>query len=286
MKSSTFGLLLSLPGLIFIALLLVFPISLLFTISFLRYDFIHPVTFIGLNNYIEVVNSRVFWISIINAAIYSSGVTAVTTLLGVIIASSVSRIKKLSTLFRTLFILPWAVPLVVSGLVWRWMLDPGVGVYNYLLRKLSLIETPINIFGDPVVAMIGVIMADSWTKIPLMFVLVLAGIKSIPPELYEAAKVDGASSIDTFRYVTLPLIKKSILFGVLVTSMFSFRTIDAIWSMTRGGPGRATYVIGQYLVEYVTQYYNLGFAAAVGVILMFAVSSFAGVIVYYLLRGR
>jgi len=286
MKDSHFGLLLSLPGLIFVAVLLVFPVSLLFTVSFLRYDFIHPIRFIGLGNYVEVINSRIFWTSLTNAVVYSSGVTVITTCLGIIIASAVARIRRFSTFFRTLFILSWAVPLVVSGLVWRWMLDPGVGIYNYLLMQLRLIKTPINIFGDPLIAMLGVIIADSWTKIPLMFVVVLAGIKSIPPELYEAAKVDGATSVDTFRYITIPLIKKSVLFGILITSMFSFRTIDAIWSMTRGGPSRATYVIGQYLVEYVTQYYNLGFAAAVGVILMIAVASFAGVIVYYLLKGR
>lgn len=280
-----FGLLLSLPGIIFLALLLGYPLSILFTVSFLRYDYIHPITFWGFNNYIKIFNDRVFWLSLKNTIVYSGGVTALTTFVGIILAAAAARIRKLSTVFRTLLILPWAVPLVVSGLVWRWMLDPGVGIYNYLFVLLGLTDRPINLFGDPVMAMITCIIADSWTKIPFMFVLVLAGIKAIPPELYEVARVDGASMIDTFRHITIPLAKKSILVGVLITSMFSFRTIDAIWSMTRGGPAKATYVLGFNLIDYLVSYTDFGLGCAIGVIMLVLISFFSGALIYYLLRG-
>ena len=285
MRKVPFGLLLSLPGIIFLLALVAYPLSMLFTVSLLRYDYVHPVTFYGLTNYFKIFNNRVFWLSLKNTIVYSVGVTATTTIVGVILASAVARIRRLSTVFRTLLILPWAVPLVVSGLVWRWMLDPGVGVYNYLLVLLGISSKPIDLFADPTMAMLTCIIADSWTKIPFMFVLVLAGIKSIPPDLYEAARVDGASMIDTFRHITIPLSKSSILTGVLITSMFSFRTIDAIWSMTRGGPAKATYVLGFDLIDYLTSYMDFGMGCAVGVIMLVLISMFSGVLIYYLLRG-
>ncbi|PDM26577.1 hypothetical protein CP083_03165 [Candidatus Bathyarchaeota archaeon B24-2] len=284
MKDSTFGFLLTIPGLVFLTLVVAFPLSLLFSLSFLRYDFIHPITFHGLRNYVEVLNNRVFWLSLRNTIIYSGGTTTLTLLIGLLLAVSAARIKRFSALFRTLLILPWAVPLVVSGLVWRWMLDPGVGVYNYILTQVGFSREPINIFGEPTLAMIGCILSDSWTRIPFMFIVILAGIKSIPPDLYEAARVDGANRIATFRNITLPLVKKSMLTGTLITSMFSFRTIDNIWSMTRGGPAKATYVIGLNLIDYLVRYQNLGFGAAIGVIMLGLISIFATLIVYYILK--
>lgn len=284
MKDSTFGFLLTIPGLVFLTIVVAFPLSLLFSLSFLRYDFIHPITFHGLRNYVEVLNNRVFWLSLRNTIIYSGGTTTLTLLIGLLLAVSAARIKRFSALFRTLLILPWAVPLVVSGLVWRWMLDPGVGVYNYILTQVGFSREPINIFGEPTLAMIGCILSDSWTRIPFMFIVILAGIKSIPPDLYEAARVDGANRIATFRNITLPLVKKSMLTGTLITSMFSFRTIDNIWSMTRGGPAKATYVIGLNLIDYLVRYQNLGFGAAIGVIMLGLISIFATLIVYYILK--
>ena len=284
MKKIPFGFLLSLPGIIFLALLVVYPFSMLIGISFLRYDLINPIRLIGLNNYLKIFTDRLFWLSLKNTIIYSGGVTALTTIVAILLAASIARIKKLSTFLRTLLILPWAVPLVVSGLVWRWMLDPGVGVYNYMFVLLGLTDKPINLFGDPTLAMLACILADSWTKIPFMFVLVLAAIKSIPPELYEAARIDGATMIDTFRYITIPLCKKSILSGILITGMFSFRTIDAIWSMTRGGPAKATYVLGYYLIDYLVNYTNLGVGCAVGVTMFVLIFLFAGILIYLILK--
>jgi len=283
-SDSRYGFLLTLPGLLFLAILVLTPIITLIGLSFYRYDFINPVEFIGLGNYNYVIEDRVFWLALVNTVIYSAGVTILTLLIGLLLAVTVARIDKLQTLFRTLLILPWAVPLVVSGLVWRWMLDPGSGIYNYAIFQLGIVEEPLNIFANPNLAMIGVILADTWTRIPFMFIVILAAIKSIPQELYEVAKVDGAHMINTFRYITLPLARRGILVGILITSMFSFRTIDAIWSMTRGGPAKATYVLGLNIFDYMVRSLNLGTAAALGIIMLFLISSFSSILVYYLLK--
>ncbi|MGQ9782062.1 MAG: carbohydrate ABC transporter permease [Nitrososphaeria archaeon] len=284
LSNSKYGLLISLPGLIFLFLIIVVPLGMLVSTSFLRYDFIHPIEFIGFENYHIVLGGRLFWLALQNTVVYTVGVTVLTFALGLILALANSRIRMLSGFFRTLLILPWAVPAVVSGLVWRWMLDPGVGVVNYTLMQIGLLHEPVNIFGNPSLAMTATIVGYVWTAYPFMFVLVLAGIEAIPRELYEAAKVDGAKLIHSFRYITLPLARKSILVGVLITSMFSFRTIDTIWSMTRGGPARSTYVIGFNLLEYLIDYQNIGFASAVAIIMLLLIMVYALPLMYYVTK--
>jgi len=284
-SDSKYGFLLTLPGLLFLIILIAFPLATLISLSFCKYDFINPVEFVGLENFKWVIEDRVFWLALVNTVIYSIGVTMFTFLIGLLLAITTSRISKLSTLFRTLIILPWAVPLVVSGLVWRWMLDPGGGIYNYIIFQLGFVKEPLNIFADPNLAMIGVILADTWSRIPFMFISILASIKSITPELYEAARIDGANMINSFRHITLPLAKKGILVGILITSMFSFRTIDVIWSMTRGGPAKTTYVLGLLLYDYIVRSLNLGYAAALGFIMLFLISTFSSILIYYILKG-
>jgi len=279
-----YGMLITLPGIIVLFMIIIVPLGILFGTSFLRYDFIHPIEFIGFENFQKVISRRLFSLALKNTAIYACGVTSLTLITGLVLALLVSRIRLFSGFFRTLIILPWAVPAVVSGLIWRWMLDPGVGIVNYTLMQIGLIQAPINIFGDPNYAMLATILGYVWTAYPFMFILILAGIEAIPRELYEAAKVDGASMLQSFRHITLPLASKSILVGTLIISMFSFRTIDTIWSMTRGGPARATYVIGFNLLEYLIDYQNIGFASAVAIIMLLIIVVYALPIMYYITK--
>jgi len=284
LSDSKFGLLISLPGVIFLFLIVIVPLGMLVVTSFLRYDFIHPIEFTGLQNFYNVISQRLFWIALQNTVVYTVGVTLLTLAIGLVLALANSRIRALSGFFRTLLILPWAVPAVVSGLVFRWMLDPGVGLINYTLMQIGLLKEPLNIFGDPSLAMLSTIVGYVWISYPFMFILVLAGIEAIPKELYEAAKVDGAKLIHSFRYITLPLARKSILVGLLITSMFSFRTIDTIWSMTRGGPARSTYVIGFNLLEYLIDYQNIGLASAVAIVMLLMIMVYALPMMYYVTK--
>jgi multiple sugar transport system permease protein len=283
-SDSKYGFLLALPGAIFLAVMIAFPIGLLGWLSVYRYDYIHEVEFIGLDNFITVLSDRVFQLSFVNTFLYGTGVTVLTLIIALILALSVARIKKFEGFFRTLLIIPWAVPLVVSGLVWRWMLDPGAGIYNYAMYRMGLFKEPLNIFANPDIAMAGVIVADAWTRIPFLFIIILAAIKTIPIDLYEVARVDGASMIQTCRHITLPLIKRPTILGILITYMFSFRTIDVIWSMTRGGPGKATYVLGLNLLDYITYSLNLGQAAALGIIILILIVAYAAPTLYYLTK--
>jgi len=275
-----YGFLLNLPGLVIVLLWVLFPAFLLVCWSFLRHDNINPVTFAGLGNYVALFEHRLFWLSFGKVAVFCVGTTALTLFGGMALALSMVKITRGSWFFRSLMILPWAVPAVVSGIIWKWMFSPDFGVISDLLIKIGLISEPLSIYGNFDLAMVGVIVADSWTRIPFMAIILLAALLSVSPELYEAAKVDGAGSLSRFASITLPLIKGPAMVGLLITTMFSFRTIDIIIPLTAGGPGRATYVFGYYIWDQIIKTLNFGVAAAAGMFLFFMTSLIAAVFVY------
>ncbi|MEI8191662.1 MAG: ABC transporter permease subunit, partial [candidate division NC10 bacterium] len=204
---------------------------------------------------------------------------------GLLLAMCLSNVRKGGGLLRSLMIIPWAVPAVVSGLIWKWMFSPDFGVISDLLMKAHLIAKPLSIYSDPSLAMWGVIIADSWTRIPFMGIILLAAILSIPDQIHEAARVDGADTVKRFLYVTLPMIRGPLLIGLMITTIFSFRTIDLIIPLTAGGPGRATYVLGYYIWDQITKSLNFGLGAAAGVVL-FLITALITVIFVYLLREK
>jgi len=283
-SNEKFGMILSIPGLCLIIALVIFPMIMLLITSMLRYIPGYPITFIGFKNFQYIFNDSLFWLSLQKTFIYSGSVTVLTFIGGMSLALLLSKITSGSGVFRVLAMFPWAVPLIISGFIWKWVFDPKVGVFSDLLMKLGLIDKPLPVFSNSILAMIGCIVADVWVRIPFMCVFILAGIESISQHLYEAAKIDGADCIDRFRYITLPLIKHITLVGLLIVSMFTFRTIDVIFSMTRGGPAKATYVLGYYLIDQFWLRVNYGTSSAVGVILFILVLSFSSLYVYLYMK--
>jgi multiple sugar transport system permease protein len=166
------------------------------------------------------------------------------------------------------------------------MFNPSFGVINDFFLRLGILDNPIDIFGNPGLAMLGVILADAWTRIPFMTIIILAGLESIDPTLYEAARVDGADSIQTFYKISLPLNRKAILTGVLITTIFSFRTIDTIFSMTFGGPAKATYTFGFYILDNIYRYFNFGVAGAMSIILLLMLLFLGSAFIYQVLRNE
>lgn len=265
-SDKAYGFLLSFPGLLLLAILFAYPLFQLVHLSFLRYDNVNPITFTGLSNYMTIINDRVFRESIIRTIIYMLGVSLVTMTVSVILAHSLNRVTKGSGILRTLAIMPWAVPLAISGMFWLWLLDPVYGFLPRVFQDLGL--GVIDILGRKDTAMIGVILADAWTKIPMVMVILLAGLQAIPQELYASAKIDGADSISIFWHISLPLNKRQFFFALFLTMLFSSRTIDVIIAMTGGGPAKGTYTLGYYYWDYLFDDMNFGIAAASGVMLM------------------
>ncbi len=284
LSDSKYGLMLSSPGLVIILALIIFPIITLFITSFLRYTSFHPLSFTGLKNYAYILNDRLFWMALKQTAVYTVGVTFLTFVSGVGLALALSNIKRGAAVFRSLAMFSWAVPLVISGFIWKWMFNPNVGVFSDILMKIGLIDAPVPVFSDATFAMLGCIVADAWVRTPFMCIFILAGVESISEEVYDAAKIDGADCISTFWHITLPLIRNMALVGLLITSMFTFRTIDVIFSMTEGGPAKGTYVLGFYIVDQLWKRVNYGTAAAAGVVMFLLIGVFAGIYVYQIFK--
>ena len=286
LSNRQFGFLLSAPGALVLFLWIIVPLILLVVASFLRYDNLHPIQFWGFKNYLKILQDRVFWLSFKNTLVFCSGVTLFTFVISMILAHSLSRISTGSSLLRSLTMFPWAVPMVVSGFIWAQMFNPSFGVINDFLLRTGILRKSLNIYGNPNLAMIGVIIADSWTRIPFMTIIILAGLESIDPSLYEAARVDGADSLQTFRYVSLPLNVKAMLTGIIITMIFSFRTIDTIFSMTFGGPAKSTYTFGFYILDYIYRYFDFGVAGAMSMIMVFLMLILGGMFILQFIRSE
>jgi multiple sugar transport system permease protein len=263
----TYGFLLNLPGLVVVILWVAFPFAVLVGTSFLRYDNRSPVVFAGLGSYIRLFSDRLFWVSLQQVMIFSVGTTVLTYLGGLLLAVSLAGVTRGSAALRSMMVMPWAVPPIVSGIIWKWIFSPDFGVASDLLMRLGLASGPVSIYSRPHLAMVGVIVADSWTRIPFMGIVLLAALLAIDRELYEAAVIDGAGASAQFAGITLPLIRGPMLVALLVTVMFSFRTIDIIIPLTAGGPARATYVFGYFIYDQLIKTLNFGVMAAAGVVL-------------------
>jgi multiple sugar transport system permease protein len=284
LSNRKFGMLMSLPGLAILLLWVAVPLILLIWVSFMKYNVVQPSEFIGLRNYLELAQDRVFRLAVGNTMVFFAGSTLFAFLLSYPAAWALSRIRKGGTVLRTLIMFPWAVPLIVSGFIWGWIFNASYGVLNHVIVSLGLVESNVNFLGQQGLAMLAVVVADGWTRVPFMTILTLAGMESISKTLYESANIDGADFFQKTRYITMPLAKGPILTGLLITSVFSFRTIDAIFSLTKGGPARGTYVLGMLDLDYIYNYIQFGKAGAVSVYLLLMCLAIAGIYIYFLLK--
>ncbi|HEY63549.1 MAG TPA: sugar ABC transporter permease [Caldilineae bacterium] len=287
LSNANYGMLLSIPGLILLLAWVLLPLFIVIGLSFYRYDNVSPVRFIGLLNYQEVFSNPDFPKILLRTFEFSFGSTALSLFTSVVVAACLNRIGSGSAVFRSLVVMPWAVPLILSGFLWAWMFHPSFGPISDLLLRSGLRDTALNIYEDPISSMVGVIIADAWRRIPFLAIITLAAFQAIDQELYDAARVDGADSIDTFMYITLPLGSRPILIGTLITLMFTFRSIDVIYSMTPGGGyAKSTYVMGAYLFDNLYEFLNFGAAAAISVILILLTFVIGSLFIYYTLKRQ
>jgi multiple sugar transport system permease protein len=183
-----------------------------------------------------------------------------------------------------LFIMPWAIPEVVAVLIFVWMLDAQYGVINYALIEASLISQPLAFLTQSSLALPAVILVTVWQQTPLAMLILLGGLKTIPAEQYEAAMVDGAGPWTRFRYVTLPGLRAVNVVLVLILILNSFRRVTVIYAMTKGGPARATETLSVLTYNTAFEYQRIGYASAVGTVLLVLLLLFS--IVYFRFLNR
>ncbi len=266
------GALLLAPSLAIIVGVVLYPAIFAGYLSVLNVHLGRPgVIFVGLQNYHKLLSSPEFWRSVWRGAVWTGGSLLPQVVLGLALASLLNypRLRG-RILYRGLIILPWLVPTVTVAIIWRWMFHDVYGVVNHLLMGLRLIDHPIAWLADPTLALATLIVANIWRGLPLMVVLFLAALQSIPRELYDAAEVDGASAWQRYRRVILPQLAPVVWIAAVLRTIWTFNFFDLPWIMTRGGPGEATTIPPVYAYLVTFSGYRLSEGAAVTVV-MFAV---------------
>lgn len=267
------GYILLLPALFVIGSIAFFPIIQTFWISLhhLNIKFANNKTFIGLENYIELMKDERFLNSLSNTFLVTGISVFLELLIGLAFALVMHRTFYGRGIVRAAILVPWAIPTVVSALMWRYMYNDQLGVVNDILYRLGLIDSYVTWLGSPGLSMSAVIVAEVWKTAPFMALLILAGLQTIPGNLYEAAGIDGANAFNKFFFVTLPLLKPAILVALLFRTLDAFRIFDLVYVLTGGGPGNATEVISMYAYKTMNGYLDFGYGSAISVVIFVCV---------------
>jgi len=222
--------------------------------------------FIGLGNYLEAMSDPRFWAALAHTGLFAVVSVSLELLLGTVLALAMNRAFRGRGLMRASVLVPWAMPTVVSGLLWKFMFDGDAGIANAVLVKAGVLDHPIVWFIQTGLAWVPVVLADVWKTTPFVALLLLAGLQNIDRSLYEAARIDGASAWRQFRFVTLPLLRPAILVALIFRTLDAFRVFDLIYVMTGGGPGTSTEPIALYTFNALLQYLRFGYGSALSVI--------------------
>lgn len=255
------GLLFVLPALVGTFIFIIIPIFCSFALSFADWDLLNDITFAGLDNYKSVLSEPEFLQILINTFVYAISTTVFAVIIPLIIASILNTKIRGAEAFKTIYFLPFITPAVVIAIVWAWIFDPNIGLVN------NLLNTHYSWLYSTTFAMPVLIFISVWKLIGYNVVLFLTGFSTINQDVYEAAKIDGANSKQTFFKITVPLLKPTIYFVTTVTAISSFQIFDLIYVMTQGGPAGSTDVIVYSIYKYAFEYFDIGKSCALAYIL-------------------
>ena len=220
------------------------------------------------SNFTRLLSDQFFLSALAHTFVYAAIALTFEFLLGLSLALLLHGAIRGRNLFRALLLVPLMLPPVVVGVIWRLMLNSNFGALNGTLKRFGINTEALTWTASPKLAMAAVIIADVWQWTPFMFLILLAGLQAIPQEPYEAALVDGSTAWQTFRYVTLPLLRPAILIALLLRTMDLLRVFDHIFILTEGGPGFATETLSLYIYRTAFRFSNFGYAAAMSFVLL------------------
>ena len=254
------------PALTFVMLLGAFPVLSQFVLSFTEFNlkFADERGFAGLSNFARLIGDGIFWQDLGQTVYFTVVSVGLELILGLAAALLLNRVIRGRAAMNSSLMVPWALPTVVAATMWSLLLNDRVGLVNSILERVGLMGEPIVWLG-PRLAMTSVILADVWKTVPFVAIILLAGLKSIPNQYYEAAALDGAGRWMVFRSITLPLLKPFIAVVVLFRTMDAFRVFDLIWVLT-GGASR-TETLSIYIYKVLFRYGDLGYGSTITVAL-------------------
>ena len=277
------------PAFIFVALFLYYPLLQTFIYSFFKLhrtvDWLHQ-PFMGLQNYIAVIQSEAFRGSFSFTLYFTIMTVSFELAIGLGMALATFSVHhRLRGILRAVLVVPWAIPAIVSAMLWRWLLDADAGLFAYVLSASGLVENPPPFLTNPTLAVHSIILASVWKNASIMGILLLGGLASIPQDIYDAAKVDGARTWFRFRRVTLPMLLPTILVTVLFRALWALRMFELSYALTGGGPGSTTDTLSTFAYKYFFTYTRFGVGSAFAMVI-FAVVLVVAIIYVSRVKGN
>lgn len=257
-----------LPSIAVFIILSFFPLiySFIYSLSDWNMSSPNPPRFVGLNNYIKMFSDYNFWVSLKVTFLFIAGVIIGELILGLILALLLNREFKGKSFIRTIFIMPVMITPVVVGIIWRLLYNPDMGVLNYIFGFIGI--SPKIWLGTASSALISVIFTDIWEWTPMVALIILSGLHSIPTDPIEAGKIDGASPFQVFRYIIFPLLKPTFLVALIIRTIDAFKIFDVIYVLTGGGPGMGTEVLSIYSYRQGFRFFKMGYASATTILMI------------------
>jgi multiple sugar transport system permease protein len=275
MSEPMLGALLLLPAALLLLLIVVYPIATLFWTSLHAVDQANPQAgeqWVGVANYLRAFDDARFWHSALQTVIYIVVTVPGALLVGLGLALLANQPFKVQWPVRLSLLLPWALPLVFAGLIFRWFFEYQTGIVNDLLVRFGI--EPLSWLSDPTLATIAICIAIVWKASSFMALMLLAGLQTIPKSLYEAAEVDGASKWQQFVEITLPMLRPAIFVALIFRTITAIQTFDIPYAMTGGGPGDSTETLAMYIHKTTLDFLDFGYGSALAA-LMFVLSMVA-----------
>lgn len=250
------------PSLFGVVCFLLLPVLIVIWLSFQSWDLIGPIRFVGLDNYRSVLSDGVFANSLLVTVVFVALVVPIQTGLGLAAATLLTRGLPGSAWFRTIYVLPWICAPLALGVVWKWILAPTDGALNTLLGQR------IEWLSDPALALPSVAAVVIWTNVGYVTLFFMAGLLTIPEQVLEAARLDGAGAAATFWRIKIPLLRPTMFFVLVTTVISAFQTFDQVYALTQGGPARSTDVVAARIYYEAFGAFDLGRASVMAVILL------------------
>ena len=274
------------PSMIVVFSVIIVPIVTTLVYSFVNINPLssHKGEFAGLSFYIKTLSSKTFWDDFGRTLYFTVASTAIETVFGLLIALLLNQKFPGVGLLRSIIIIPWAIPTVVNGSLWKLMLNGEYGVINALLERFHLISSYQSWLGNPKTAMMCIVIADAWKMTPLAVIFFLAALQGIDQTVYEAARVDGANPFQSFRAITLPALKPTIMVIVVMRTVEKFKAFDIFYLMTRGGPANSTKTL--MYDTYLQAFTNLNYSDAATYAYLIALAVALMTLVYIRLMKR
>lgn len=281
------GMLLIAPTVLVFSAVIVYPlVSAIYLSLFSIYTLTLQGSWVGLGNYSELLGSQTFWRALTNNLIWTAGTLTLQIVFGVALALLLNNNIWFRSLARSLVLFPYFLSTVVAVLVWRWLFNDLYGILNHLMMRIGLIDMPVNWLGEMPNAMASIILVGAWKYFPFVVIAVLARLQTIPPQLYEAARVDGANAWSRFWDVTLPQLRDVLTVIILLRTIWDFKEFDLIYLMTGGGPINRTQTLPLVVYQQAFGLNQMGMAAAYSVVMMLVMLVFMAAYLNQARRNR